>query len=100
MNSRKLFIAGLLSIAVGIFTNGCTSTGGTAADANHPMLGVLDQFDHAPAKGSQEADMPVRALPTNSVTTDWPGNGLAQHPFLYYGEGNNALYVVNHGRVV
>jgi outer membrane protein assembly factor BamB len=106
MNSRKLFITGLLSIAMAILFNGCAFNGNASANldigdgANHPMLGVLDQFDHAPAKGPQEADMPVRALPTNSVTTDWPGNGLAQHPFLYYGEGNNVLYVVNHGRVV
>jgi hypothetical protein len=30
----------------------------------------------------------------------WPGKGLAQHPFLFYGEGNNVLYVVNQGKVV
>ena len=50
--------------------------------------------------------MPVRPLPgfgTNAAmpAEALPGNGLAQHPFLYYGEGNNTLpYVVNHGKVV
>ena len=45
--------------------------------------------------------MPVRNLPpeTNAVP-HWPGDGLAQHPLLYYGEGNNVLYVVNHGKVI
>ena len=69
-------------------------------DSNHPMLAVLDQFEHAPATGPNEAPMPVRTVPTNSVAAHWPGKGLAQHPFLYYGEGNNVLYVVNHGKVI
>lgn len=64
------------------------------------MLSVLEQFENAPAKGPGETNAPVRALPTNSVAKTWLGNGLAQHPFLFYGEGNNVLYVVNHGRVI
>ena len=63
---------------------------------------VLIQFEDTPATGANEAEMPVRKLPegTNAVVVpQWPGAGLAQHPFLYYGEGNNVLYVVNHGRV-
>lgn len=47
--------------------------------------------------------MPMRRLPnaTNAVAVpQWPGNGLAQHPFLFYGEGNNVLYVVNGGKVI
>jgi len=86
--------------AAGIFINGCASmnigTGGIKPD-------VLAQFQHAPARGADEAEMPARKLPvgTNAVAVpQWPGSGLAQHPFLYYGEGNNVLYVVNHGRVV
>jgi hypothetical protein len=65
------------------------------------LLGVLDQFDSAPATGPAEAPMPVRRLPgaTNAPPPVWPGSGLSQHPFLYYTEGNNVLYVVNHGRV-
>jgi hypothetical protein len=64
------------------------------------VLSVLDQFDHAPAQGPDEAKLPARTVPANTVAKSWPGQGLAQHPFLYYGEGNNVLYVVNHGRVV
>lgn len=84
-----------------IFISGCASTKDTRA--NGIALDVLAQFEHAPAKGADEAEMPVRKLPvgTNAVVVpQWPGSGLSQHPFLYYGEGNNVLYVVNHGRVV
>ncbi|HTV76550.1 MAG TPA: hypothetical protein VMD57_06070 [Candidatus Baltobacteraceae bacterium] len=103
MNSRKFLIVGFSVFAATILITGCASTAGnvgTNGSTDRPMLAVLDQFENAPAKGSGEADMPVRALPTNSVATHWPGKGLAQHPFLYYGEGNNVLYVVNHGKVV
>ena len=96
LNSRFL-ATGLFSIAAAILISGCASTSGNAC---RPMLAILGQFENAPAKGADEADMPVRALPTNSVAANWPGNGLAQHPFLFYGEGNNVLYVVNHGKVV
>ena len=30
----------------------------------------------------------------------WPGKVLAQHPFLFYEKGSNALYVVKRRRVV
>lgn len=100
MNSLKLPTAFALGLAA-TFIAGCTSTRtGAVADSNHPMLAVLGQFEHAPATGPNEAPMPDRALPTNSITAHWPGKGLAQHPFLYYTEGNNVLYVVNHGRVI
>jgi hypothetical protein len=95
----KFLVVGLALIAAAVFISGCASTSGSG-NANQPMLAVLEQFENAPAKGAGEADMPDRKLPTNSVVTHWPGKGLAQHPFLFYGEGNNVLYVINHGRVV
>jgi len=93
MNSRVLLLS-LLAMALGA---GCRST---KPDPTHPMLSVLEQFKHAPAKGPGEAEMPVRVMPTNSIAVRWPGKGLKQHPFLFYGEGNNVLYVVNKGKVI
>ncbi|MBW8865643.1 MAG: hypothetical protein JF609_12135, partial [Verrucomicrobia bacterium] len=96
---KPVFIFGTIFTA-SIFMNGCASatagTGGIKPD-------ILMQFKHAPAKGADEAEMPARKLPvgTNAVIIPrWPGSGLAEHPFLYYGEGNNVLYVVDHGRVI
>ena len=97
MNFPKFLVTGLFTFIASLFISGCAST---KPDPNHPMLAVLKQFEHAPAMGPGETKMPVRALPTNSITMHWPGKGLAQHPFLYYTEGNNFLYVVNHGKVV
>lgn len=86
-----------LLLTASLFVTSCAST---SSVASHPLVSVLDQFEGAPATGPGEASLPARAIPANLVATPWPGNGLAQHPFLYYGEGNNVLYVVNHGRVV
>lgn len=97
MISLKIPLMGLFALATVLFV---PKPAATKPDPDHPMLAVLEQFEHAPAKGPDEADMPERKIPTNSATADWPGKGLAQHPFLYYGEGNNVLYVVNHGRVI
>jgi hypothetical protein len=86
--------------AAGLIFTGCATqnvgNGGLKPD-------VLAQFERAPARGSDEAAAPERKSPagTNAVTfPERPGAGLAQHPFLYYGEGNNVLYVVNNGRVI
>ncbi len=103
MNPHKCFITALCAVTAAVLIGGCASmtcTSNAGASANQPMLAVLDQFEQAPATGPDEAIPPVRALPTNSVAMHWPGKGLGQHPFLFYGEGNNVLYVVNHGKVI
>jgi hypothetical protein len=78
----------------------------TAADApppsGAPLLAILDQFSapDVPARGPKEAPpIPHYWILPASLPT-WPGNGLAQHPMLYAGEGFNVLIVVNHGKVV
>src|SRR5438270_788365 len=96
MNSRKFLISSV-AFALLLLVNGCCSH---RSDPAHPLLAVLDRFRGAPEMGPAEADLPVRALPTNAVAAHWPGRGLKQHPFLIYGEGNNVLYVVDHGRVI
>ncbi|MBU6409162.1 MAG: hypothetical protein KGR98_02130, partial [Verrucomicrobia bacterium] len=94
VRSRPGFII-LLAVAAGVVAAGGASL---AADM-HPMLAVLKGFERAPATGPGEAPMPARAIP-NPAKTHWPGGGLARHPMLFYGEGNNVLYVVNGGKVV
>jgi len=49
-----------------MLVTGCVGTNRVARQA---MLSVLDQFEHAPAKGPAEAPMPDRPLP--GVGTNW-----------------------------
>jgi len=65
---------------------------------------VLDRFTApgVPALGPAEIALPPGRWLTNMAPTPWflPGKGLAQHPLLYVGEGNNRIYVVNRGKVI
>jgi len=95
-----------LSVGLLLFISGChskaqTSATPTAAPAL-PMLPVLDQFTAAdiPAAGPTEAPPIPHSWPDPASSPDVPGNGLAQHPMLYAGEGYNVIFVVNQGKVV
>jgi hypothetical protein len=57
----------------------------TAADV--PVLGPAET-EVAPRKW----DQPIPA--------GLPGNGIAQHPMLYVGEGYNKIFVVNNGKII
>src|ERR1044072_490117 len=94
-----------ISISFGVIISLIVCGRAETSESKSQMLSVLAKFENAPAKGPDEAEMPTRPMPgvgTNATmpSETLPGNGLAQHPFLYYGEGDNVLYVVNHGRVI
>ena len=67
-------------------------------------MDVLGDFARAdvPALGPGETEVPPARWATNATPTPagLPGNGLAQHPMLYLGEGYNKLFVVNNGKVI
>src|SRR3954451_24452697 len=71
-----------------------------------PLLKVLDQFTapDVPKLGPPEPGPTTRTWwdPTTQPSTQpaKPGNGLAQHPMLYAGEGYNTLFLVNNGKVI
>jgi len=66
------------------------------------MLAVLDRFVGAniPALGPSEPGPTPRNWPEPSSLLSLPGNGIAQHPMLYAGEGYNTIFLVNRGEVV
>jgi outer membrane protein assembly factor BamB len=66
------------------------------------MSAVLQQFvaPGVPARGSTEAEPMPRNWPDPAAVPAHPGQGLAQHPMLYAGEGHNTLFLVNGGKVV
>lgn len=73
-----------------------------AAPATSPLLSVLEQFTAAdvPARGPAEVTIERAWSDPTTPAPAWPGQGLAQHPMLYGGEGHNTLFLVNGGKVV
>jgi len=71
-----------------------------------PLLKVLDQFTapDVPPRGPTEPGPTTRTWwdpATQPSTLPAPaGDGIAQHPMLYAGEGYNTIYLVNNGKVI
>jgi len=65
-----------------------------------PLMTQLDRFTApgVPAMGSAEIEVPSRTW-DKPIPSGLPGNGLAQHPMVYIGEGYNKIFVVNGGKV-
>jgi hypothetical protein len=65
-------------------------------------MAVLAQFTAAdvPAKGPMESAAPARSWTAPATPPMSAGKGLAQHPFLYAGEGFNTIFLVNDGKVI
>jgi hypothetical protein len=93
------------AIGIGVTLTGChmseTQTVSVPSSAT-PCMDVLDRFASAdvPAMGSSEIAVNPRKPSTNTPPSDLPGNGLAQHPMLYIGEGYNKIFLVNGGKVI
>ena len=67
-----------------------------------PALGVMSQFTAAdvPAFGPDETPVDPPRWKVLPPDTTLPGKGLAQHPMLCIGEGDNKMRLVNDGKVV
>ncbi len=105
--SVVLLVAALMLVGLMLCISGCHSTAHTSAIAPSatpapPLLAVLDQFSapDVPVTGPDEAAPIPHNWPDPTSVPDVPGNGLAEHPMLYVGEGYNEIFVVNHGKVV
>ena len=66
------------------------------------MLGVLAKFTapEVPAFGPSEKPAPLKPIKEPADMPAWPGQGLAEHPFLYGGEGYNTITLVKDGKIV
>jgi len=90
-----------------LFATGCTKGVHTPRLAGMPssnssMAGAIEQFSrpNIPIRGPAEAEPIPRNWPEPSSMPSLPGNGLAQHPMLYAGEGHNMLFLVKDGKVL
>jgi len=66
-----------------------------------PLSKILPRFTApgVPEIGPAETAAPP-LKPAGPTPPDLPGNGLAQHPMLYIGEGYNKILLVNGGKIV
>jgi len=65
-----------------------------------PLLKLLPRFTapNVPAIGPGETEVPP-LKPGKPTPPDLPGDGLAQHPMLYIGEGYNKILLVDGGKI-
>lgn len=76
---------------------------GFAQQPDHaPLTSLLARFTakSVPALASTEIECPPRKPVENPHPPGMPGNGLAQHPMLYLGEGYNKLFVIADGKIL
>jgi hypothetical protein len=95
MDYRK--IAGCAAVVAGLALCNVASAAPPAA----PLMQVLDRFTapDVPALGPAEAAVEPRNW-DKPIPAGLPGNGKAEHPMLYIGEGYNKMFVVNQGKVL
>jgi len=92
-----------LSLAVALIGSCATPGQRAPADgsATRPLLALLPRFasPSVPALGPGETEVVPLAKWDRPIPTGLPGNGMAQHPMLYIGEGYNKILLVNGGKI-
>ena len=73
----------------------------TPKTKSSPLMSQLPRFTASgvSALGPAESEVAPRKW-DQPIPPNLPGNGIAQHPILYIGEGYNKMFVVNDGRIV
>jgi hypothetical protein len=93
----------VLAIGLGLSGVGLAVFGQPAPKAGKPspLMAQLARFagPDVPALGPAETEVAARKW-DQPVPPGLPGNGMAQHPMLYIGEGYNKLFVVNGGKII
>ncbi len=86
----------------------CNATYGQKTSSNKPspatpIMGLLNEFTTAdvPVLGPEETEVPEIKWDSSVLFPgNLPGNGIAQHPMLYIGEGYNKMFLINKGKIL
>jgi hypothetical protein len=95
----------VLAAALSLFA-ALPAVAGPAAPADSatatPIMAILSRFTapDVPAMGPDEIASPIGRGRNAPTPPGLPGKGLAEHPMLYIGEGDNTIYVVAGGKVI
>jgi hypothetical protein len=95
---RTIILAACFALALCFFLQPYATAG--RANDPVPLMKLLPRFTapNVPAMGPGETETPP-LKPANPTPPGLPGNGLAQHPMLYIGEGYNKILLVNDGKI-
>ena len=98
-------LAGVVACVVTVLFTGCStlSRSSVARAESSPVMNKLDLFtaENVPVVGPEEVPIdPPKWVASPDEGAGLPGNGLAQHPLLYIGEGCNKMFLVNKGKII
>jgi hypothetical protein len=105
MHHRILPALAIVAAGFALFALCSASSGQNAPSkkppAAAPLLSIMDRFTApgVPAMGPGETEVPALKW-DKPIPAGLPGNGMAQHPMVYVGEGYNKILVVNNGKIV
>lgn len=105
MHLRKLLPLVIFAASISLFTFCLTNSGLHASKAKSsratPLMALMDRFtaSDVPELGPAETATPPLVW-DNPIPPGLPGNGMAQHPMLYVGEGYDKILLVNGGKII
>jgi hypothetical protein len=102
MKISSLFIAVLIiSLTLNLESSG-QSIQSANMRSTTPLMDILHFYtaQDVPAMGQSETKVDPWKIDLVPVPEQLPGNGLAQHPMLYFGECYNILFLVNNGKII
>jgi hypothetical protein len=101
MQNRKLYLRAVIAAGVAMLAVCVTCQAQKTKTAKSPLMAQMGRFTAAdvPAMGPGETATPARTW-DQPVPTGLPGNGIAQHPLLYIGEGYDRILLSNDGKII
>ena len=99
LRTLALFAAGLWMMAA-TWTASAQSARQPRETHSAPLMAQLSRFTavDVPTLGPAETEVPPLKS-DQPVAPGLPGNGMAQHPMLYIGEGYNKILLINDGKI-
>ncbi len=102
---RKPLLLAMLAAGLTLFAASSAALGQGASKAKPsqtmPLMALLGRFTAPGVPAMGPAEIEVAPLKWDRpVPTGLPGNGMAQHPMLYIGEGYNKIILVNEGKFI
>ena len=102
MHSRELLRLAIRISGIAMFTTGFAMFAQHSPSVGpSPLMAQLGRFTAPDVPAIGPAETAVEPLKwSEPISYFLPGNGIAQHPMLYIGEGYNKIFLVNDGKIV